>query len=403
MWPRHRLDLGWSDLVSGAAGCVRGGDREALEGAVLAAADLTGCGLVTLSVRSGWDLLLSALDWAPGEEIVVTAITHPEMIAIIEAHELCAVPVEVDLDTLAPGRAQLDAALSPRTRAVLVAHLFGGRAEVAEIVAWAQPNGLLVVEDAAQAFAGPADLLDPRVDIALYSFGLIKTTSAAGGALVAVRDPALLARLGERHRTWPVQRRRSYAARLLKAAGLLLLSRPGIYGVLFAVLHQLGRPPDRLINSVTRSFRGTPADRQRLSRFRRQPSGPLLALMLRRLLTFDPTRLARRAALGERMSARLPANLFHPGGALAGRTHWLYPVVVADPDALVAQLQRVGVDASRGTSNLEVVASSSHPAPGDSAATMAGIVYLPVYPELPEEVHERILTVLSSVGAGTDE
>ena len=78
---------------------------------------------------------------------------------------------------------------------MLVAHLFGGRADVTEIVAWAREHALLVVEDAAQAFTGPADLLDPRVDVALYSFGLIKTATAAGGALVGVRDPALLQRL----------------------------------------------------------------------------------------------------------------------------------------------------------------------------------------------------------------
>jgi perosamine synthetase len=150
---------------------------------------------------------------------------------------------------------------------------------------------------------------------------------------------------------------------------------------------------------VTRSFRGTPADPERLHRFRRQPSAPLLAVLLRRLRTFDGARLARRGALGEQMSAELPSEVFHPGGALVGRTHWLYPVVVADPDALVAQLQGVGVDASRGTSNLEVVATTTHPAPRCAAGTMAGIVYLPIYPDLPEEVRRRILTVLSGPGS----
>ena len=53
-----------------------------------------------LSVRSGWDLLLHVLAWPAGSEVIVSAITHPDMIRILRAHGLVPVPVDVDLDTL---------------------------------------------------------------------------------------------------------------------------------------------------------------------------------------------------------------------------------------------------------------------------------------------------------------
>ena len=55
-----------------------------------------------LSVRSAWDLLLHVLAWPAGSEVIVSAITHPDMITILRAHGLVPVPVDVDLDTLAP-------------------------------------------------------------------------------------------------------------------------------------------------------------------------------------------------------------------------------------------------------------------------------------------------------------
>ena len=58
--------------------------------------------LVCLSVRSGFDLLLQALALPAGSEILVSAVTHPDMVNIIERHDLRAVPVDLDLATLAP-------------------------------------------------------------------------------------------------------------------------------------------------------------------------------------------------------------------------------------------------------------------------------------------------------------
>ena len=52
--------------------------------------------IVFLSVRTGWDLLLTALALPAGSEVVTSAVTIPDMVRIIEHHGLTPVPVDVD-------------------------------------------------------------------------------------------------------------------------------------------------------------------------------------------------------------------------------------------------------------------------------------------------------------------
>ena len=110
--------------------------------------------LACLSVRSGFDLLLGALKLPRGSEVLVSAITIPDMIRIIEHHGLLPVPVDLDPQQVAPGIENWRRAVTPATRAILVAHLFGGRVAMEPILDLAAQKKLLVIEDCAQAYAG---------------------------------------------------------------------------------------------------------------------------------------------------------------------------------------------------------------------------------------------------------
>lgn len=399
MQPRHRLDLRLGDLGYGLLAGLRAPEPDRIMAEVFGRAGVTG--LVTLSVRSAWDLLLTVLDWPPGSEIVVSAIGHPDMATIAIAHGLRVVPVDVDPDTLTPSASVVAQAVTDRTRAIMVVQLFGGLVDLGPVAAVARGADLLLVVDAAQAFTGPDALDHDHGDVWLYSFGLIKTCSAVGGALLITRDQGLMMALERRHRTWPVQRSAHYARRLLRAAGLLWLSQPAAYGAVFAVVRGLGLDLNSMINGSTRSFAGPAAgvDPEPLARLRHQPAPALVALLARRLGRFDPARLHRRAAMGERVAAALPPEVSHPGEQMPSRTHWLFPVVVADARRLIAELHRSGLDASAATSNLTAVTVPDRPAPGRAVAMMQNIVYLPVYPELSDAGLDRLLSALQRYAA----
>ena len=402
MYPRHHLDVSVRDLLFGLSACLWARRRRLVAKIARTCSSDEDALLVCFSVRSGLDLLLGALALPPGSEVLVSAVTHPDVVHIVEGHGLRAVPVDLAPATLAPRSELLARALTPRTRAILIAHLFGGRVDLGPAAGFAKTHGLLLLEDCAQAFRGPRDLGDPLADVSMFSFGPIKTASAVGGALLCVRDPVLREGMRRAQEAWPTQRRRDYAGRLLKVLCLALVGRPLPYRLFAGLCGLLGRDLDALVNGAVRAF--PPAGSAIKGPYdglfrgiRHRPCAPLLALLMRRLCTFDADRLARRAAVGEEVALRLPALFRHPGGFAPERTHWLVPVVAPDPQKLIFALRRRGFDASRATSNITVVgAPPDLPdlVPEEVTRIMSNVVFLPVYPELPNGARRRLIRAL---------
>jgi dTDP-4-amino-4,6-dideoxygalactose transaminase len=150
-----------------------------------------------VGVASGTEaiaLALMALGIGPGDEVItVSATAVPTAAAIRQAG---ASPVFVDIDeamTLDPAR--IEAALGPRTRAILPVHLYGQPADMARILDVAARHELAVVEDASQAhgaaFEGkPAGTLGA---VGCFSFYPSKNLGALGDAGILVTHDDRLA------------------------------------------------------------------------------------------------------------------------------------------------------------------------------------------------------------------
>ena len=401
MYARHRLDLSVEDILFGVLSCVRPGRRERLEAEVMGLCSANNEGLVCYSVRSGWELWLGVQDLRARDEVLVSAVTHPDMVRIIRAHRLRAVPVDIDPETLAPLPSTLEAALTPRTRVVLVAHLFGGSMDLAPVARFAREHGLHLVEDCAQAFHGAERVGDAAADLSMYSFGTLKTSTAFGGAVLRVRDPGALRSMREIQSGYPIQRRGWYLNKLLRALGLSMVTKPMPYGLLVRVRMWLGRDLDALVNGAVRSFPPREPDATFFRRLRHRPSAPLLAMLRRRLRTFDGGRLARRASAGERFASRLRLGTVHPGGRALDRTHWLFPVVAPDPEALIVGLRNNGLDASQATSSIAVVeAPAGRWLTSEASLMMSGVVFLPVRTDLPSQALDAMVALVNDCAAG---
>lgn len=394
--PRHRLDLRTRDLLYAILACLFAGSRRRRAGAL--AASWSQEGVVCRSLRSAFDLLLEVAALPAGSEVLMSAITHPDMVRITRTHGLIVLPLDLDPESLAPGLDTLEQAVTSRTRMLIVAHLFGTRIDLGPLAQFASAHDLLLVEDCAQGFVRPAETGDPDADVSLYSFGSIKTATALGGALARVRDPELRTGMTRLQAGYPVQPRTAFARKALATLALSVLGRPALYGLAFRFCRFRGRSFDELLEHVVRGFAALP-DERFYRRIREQPSAPLLALLARRLRTFDGARLARRARLGEELAASLGPGLVHPGGRAPVQTHWLFPVAVADPPALIATLRAAGFDATAATTSICVV-----PAPRDrpelepvvAARLMRHVVFVPAYPELRERDRQRLCVLLAS-------
>ena len=107
-----------------------------------------------ISCNSGTDALylaLRAFDIGPGDEVITSPFTF---IATAEVISMAgATPVFVDIvpETFNLDAQQLEAAITPRTRAIMPVHLFGQTADMTRVMAIAQAHALPVIEDCAQA------------------------------------------------------------------------------------------------------------------------------------------------------------------------------------------------------------------------------------------------------------
>ena len=147
-----------------------------------------------VGVNSGTDALhfaLRASGVEPGDEVILP--THTFIATALGVSYAGAKPVLVDVDerTYNMDPQAFEAAITPKTKAVIVVHLYGQPADMNEINSIAQRHGIKVIEDAAQAHG--AFYQDSRVgslgDIACFSFYPTKNLGAFGdGGMVVTND-----------------------------------------------------------------------------------------------------------------------------------------------------------------------------------------------------------------------
>lgn len=142
------------------------------------------------------DLAVALLDLTPGDEVIMPTFTiiSPAQ-SVVRAG---GVPVLVDSDphTWQMDVTQIEAKISPRTKAILVVHIYGHPADMDPILEFARRHGLMVIEDAAEVHG--AQYKGKRCggigDISTFSFYANKLVSTGEGGMVLVRTPELAER-----------------------------------------------------------------------------------------------------------------------------------------------------------------------------------------------------------------
>ncbi|HJX88224.1 MAG TPA: aminotransferase class V-fold PLP-dependent enzyme, partial [Gemmatimonadales bacterium] len=158
-----------------------------------------------IGCASGTDALLlplRALDLKPGDEVITTPFTFFATAGTV--HNTGGTPVFVDIDeaTFNISPRAIEAAIGPRTRAILVVHLFGQMAAMEEILPIARRRGLPVIEDAAQSIGARRKVdgqwrLSGELGMAgTLSFFPSKNLGGYGdGGMIVTQDDALAERL----------------------------------------------------------------------------------------------------------------------------------------------------------------------------------------------------------------
>ena len=148
------------------------------------------------SATGGMHVALLALGIGPGDEVITPAQTWVSTVNLICLLGATPVFVDVDRDTLMSDAGRIEAAITPRTRAIVPVHYAGAAFDLDPLYALAARHGIPVIEDAAHAVGTRyRDRPVGARGTAIFSFHAIKNLTCAEGGMLVTDDDALADRV----------------------------------------------------------------------------------------------------------------------------------------------------------------------------------------------------------------
>ena len=149
------------------------------------------------SLTSGLFAAVGAARIGPGDEVIVSPYTMAASVTCVVAYGGIPVFADLDPESYCLDPASIEERITPRTRAIVIVHLFGYPADMDRIMDIANRHGLTVIEDCAQAPAGQyrGRYVGTIGHIGGFSLNRHKTIQAGEGGMMITEDPELALRM----------------------------------------------------------------------------------------------------------------------------------------------------------------------------------------------------------------
>lgn len=153
-----------------------------------------------ITVNSGTAALhiaIGACEVGPGDEVIVTPYTMSASATSIMMSNAIPVFVDIEEKTFCMDAKKIEEAITPRTKAVVVVHLFGCSANMDEIMKIAKKHNLYVIEDCAQALGATykGKFVGTIGDIGIFSLNQHKTITCGEGGFAITNNEKLALRM----------------------------------------------------------------------------------------------------------------------------------------------------------------------------------------------------------------
>lgn len=138
-------------------------------------------------------LATAALELGPSDEVLVATLTNMATFFAVQYTGAKAIPIDIEPDTLNLDPSLLEAKITPRTRAIIVVHLFGHPVDMDPVLAVAKKHKLFVIEDCAQAHGAlyKGKKVGSLGDIGCFSFYANKVITTGEGGMFTTNDAGL--------------------------------------------------------------------------------------------------------------------------------------------------------------------------------------------------------------------
>jgi dTDP-4-amino-4,6-dideoxygalactose transaminase len=199
--PRTRLYLSNAELISALWRALFSGADKGVPVDEFEKKFAAYCGAASAAAgsyaRTCFYFLLKALDLPAGSEIIATPINIHDMFNMALCAGLRPVFIDIDPANYQMSPEALERAITPRTRAVLVTHLFGIVPDMEKIAAICEKHGLILIEDPSHSFG--ATLRGRHVGTfgkaGVFSFSSLKTICSGFGGIIVSDDAPLMAKI----------------------------------------------------------------------------------------------------------------------------------------------------------------------------------------------------------------
>jgi len=142
------------------------------------------------SATAAMHLALEASGLQAGDEVITTTMTFAATAEVVRYFNAKPVLVDIDRDTMNIDVAQVEAAITPRTKALIPVHVGGQAADLDPLHQIARKHGLTVIEDAAHALPTyyKGRLIGALSDFTAFSFYATKTLATGEGGMITTND-----------------------------------------------------------------------------------------------------------------------------------------------------------------------------------------------------------------------
>ncbi len=337
-------------------------------------------------------LCLKALDIKKGEEIILSAYTVPEVVAIIVYYGAKPVFVDIDPGTYNMNPHLIEERVSPKTKFLLLTHIYGQPCDIDLILKVARKYSLKIIEDCAQACG--AEYKGKKVGsfghLSYFSFSLTKNLNTLGGGAIITNNSDLTDKIRKEISAFKYPKGSELIKRLISASILSFFTYPLPFTIfVFPIIRLLNLVNDNLLYNLLEGKKELNLNQTTLpEKYRVKFTNLQAAIGLKQLEELDKYNNMRIE------NAKILTNVLKDSGLKIPHTlpyiksiYLNYVIQVKNKKRIIKKLLKRGIDVTEGyvksCSVLEEFRRFKTDCPISDALFMDNL-YLPIHPPLKE-------------------